>query len=200
MRRQRIARWRSQCGAFATRGRRVTSADSLQALGHGDTPRRCGLDCRRELELSRAPPRRVHRPSRSERVEGGTRWFPLLHVMRSPFGAEAASMNLRWPRWMRSELKSADFIVLICTPTFTRRFEGKEKPGEGLGASWEDLLPCNCITRVAVTTSASCQCWPPEALPRIYRWLSEVGHATSLPRITTSVAQARRARPRPHPQ
>jgi len=41
---------------------------------------------------------------------------------------------------MRSELKSADFIVLICTPTFTRRFEGKEKPGEGLGASWEGLV------------------------------------------------------------
>jgi hypothetical protein len=39
-----------------------------------------------------------------------------------------------WPRWMERQLKQANFVVLVCTETYRRRFEGQEEPGRGLGA------------------------------------------------------------------
>lgn len=45
-----------------------------------------------------------------------------------------------WPRWIQDEIERARFVVLVCTPTFRRRFEGKEKPESGQGVTWEGLL------------------------------------------------------------
>jgi hypothetical protein len=45
-----------------------------------------------------------------------------------------------WPRWMQNQIDSAAFILAVCTPTYCRRFEGHEKPGQGLGVSWEGML------------------------------------------------------------
>lgn len=45
-----------------------------------------------------------------------------------------------WPRWMQRQVEQADFIVLVCTATFRRRFEGREAPGTGRGIAWEGML------------------------------------------------------------
>ena len=33
-----------------------------------------------------------------------------------------------WPRWMEREVQSADFVLMICTPTYYRRVMGEEEP------------------------------------------------------------------------
>lgn len=45
-----------------------------------------------------------------------------------------------WPRWMRQQLSEADFVLVICTETYYRRFWGDEEPGKGKGADWEGAL------------------------------------------------------------
>jgi hypothetical protein len=45
-----------------------------------------------------------------------------------------------WPRWMRKQLIDADFVLVICTATYYRRFWGEEEPGKGKGADWEGAL------------------------------------------------------------
>lgn len=45
-----------------------------------------------------------------------------------------------WPRWMSREIGEADFVLLVCTDRYRRRFEGSEVPGCGLGARWEGFL------------------------------------------------------------
>ena len=45
-----------------------------------------------------------------------------------------------WPHWMQEQIESAAFVLAVCSPTYCRRFEGKEKPGQGLGATWEGQL------------------------------------------------------------
>jgi len=42
-----------------------------------------------------------------------------------------------WPRWCRNQVQESDFVLVVCTETYTRRYEGKEEPGKGLGGSWE---------------------------------------------------------------
>lgn len=45
-----------------------------------------------------------------------------------------------WPRWMKRQIDGAVFVLAVCTETYCRRFEGDEKPGQGLGVSLEGLL------------------------------------------------------------
>ena len=45
-----------------------------------------------------------------------------------------------WPRWMLDELDTADFVLLVCTETYYRRFRGHEEPDKGKGADWEGAL------------------------------------------------------------
>lgn len=45
-----------------------------------------------------------------------------------------------WARWMLDELDNADFVLLVCTETYYRRFRGHEQPGKGKGADWEGAL------------------------------------------------------------
>lgn len=45
-----------------------------------------------------------------------------------------------WPRWMQQQIAAARFVILVCTPTFRRRFEGTETPGVGKGATWEGFI------------------------------------------------------------
>jgi SEFIR domain len=47
-----------------------------------------------------------------------------------------------WPRWMLNQLDSAQFILVVCTKTYYRRFRGHEERGKGKGADWEG----SCIT------------------------------------------------------
>lgn len=45
-----------------------------------------------------------------------------------------------WPRWMADQLDEAEYVLLICTETYYRRFRGHEQPGKGKGADWEGAL------------------------------------------------------------
>ena len=45
-----------------------------------------------------------------------------------------------WPRWMLNQVDDADFVLIVCTETYERRFRGKEKLGKGRGAKWEGAV------------------------------------------------------------
>lgn len=62
-------------------------------------------------------------------------WGVDVHLDRFVTAPDAG-----WPRWMMAEVDAADFVVLVCTPTYRRRFEGQEAAGKGKGATFEGLL------------------------------------------------------------
>ncbi len=45
-----------------------------------------------------------------------------------------------WPRWMQRQVEEARYVLVVCTETYKKRFEGKEQPGRGRGADWEGVL------------------------------------------------------------
>lgn len=45
-----------------------------------------------------------------------------------------------WPRWMMNQLDDANFVLVVCTETYYRRFRGHEVPGKGKGVDWEGAL------------------------------------------------------------
>jgi hypothetical protein len=45
-----------------------------------------------------------------------------------------------WPRWMLDRLDWADFVLVVCTQTYYRRFRGYGEPGRGHGVDWEGQL------------------------------------------------------------
>ncbi len=45
-----------------------------------------------------------------------------------------------WPRWMDTNIKKADFVLMICTETYYKRVMGEEEPGKGRGVRWEGNL------------------------------------------------------------
>ena len=45
-----------------------------------------------------------------------------------------------WPRWMQNQLDRSEFVLVVCTETYYRRFRGLEEPGKGKGADWEGSL------------------------------------------------------------
>jgi hypothetical protein len=45
-----------------------------------------------------------------------------------------------WDLWMQERLEWAEFVLIVCTETYKRRFEGTENPGKGLGVSWEGTI------------------------------------------------------------
>lgn len=49
-----------------------------------------------------------------------------------------------WLRWMQDQIEKADFVLLVCTSTYRRRFDGKE-PWTGHGATYEALLAAQML-------------------------------------------------------
>jgi len=45
-----------------------------------------------------------------------------------------------WPRWCARRVEEADFVLVVCTETYERRFRGAEEPGRGLGGQWEGFI------------------------------------------------------------
>jgi hypothetical protein len=45
-----------------------------------------------------------------------------------------------FPRWMDRQIRDADFVLMICTPTYYRRVMGEEEPGKGHGVAFESTL------------------------------------------------------------
>lgn len=114
-----------------------------------------------------------------------------------------------WPRWMQQQITASTFVVLVCTPTFRRRFEGTETPGVGHGATWEGLI----ATQVLYDNGARNEKLVPvlfddattEAVPTVLRpftrftlWADYDGllrHLTAQPAIVPPPVGARRVMP-----
>jgi len=45
-----------------------------------------------------------------------------------------------WPIWMLSQIRHADFVLIVCSETYRRRFEGEEIKGKGKGAKFEGAV------------------------------------------------------------
>jgi|GEM_PF-2187034 len=45
-----------------------------------------------------------------------------------------------WPRWMLDQIDRADYVLLVCTKSYYRRFRGHEVIGAGLGVDWEGTI------------------------------------------------------------
>ena len=50
-----------------------------------------------------------------------------------------------WPQWMLNQIETATHVICICTPSYYRRFRGKEEPGRGKGATWEGFVITQAI-------------------------------------------------------
>jgi tetratricopeptide (TPR) repeat protein len=42
-----------------------------------------------------------------------------------------------WDLWGQRQIQAARFVLVVCTATYRRRFDGEEEPGKGLGAASE---------------------------------------------------------------
>ena len=45
-----------------------------------------------------------------------------------------------WPRWCANRVRAADFVLVVCTEIYERRFRGAEEPGRGRGGQWEGFV------------------------------------------------------------
>src|SRR5713101_1885368 len=45
-----------------------------------------------------------------------------------------------WPRWCENQIETAKFVLVACTQTYLRRFQGKEEPGKGKGVTFEGFI------------------------------------------------------------
>jgi hypothetical protein len=45
-----------------------------------------------------------------------------------------------WPRWTHAQIENAKYVLVVCTETYARRFNGIEPTGKGLGAKWEGAV------------------------------------------------------------
>ena len=45
-----------------------------------------------------------------------------------------------WPRWTQRQVVECEFVLLVCTPTYRRRYDREETPGVGRGVAWEALI------------------------------------------------------------
>jgi hypothetical protein len=103
-----------------------------------------------------------------------------------------ASPDQGWPRWIVNGLAVAWRIVVICTATYCRRFEGRERLGVGRGVTWEGHVlmqylyeenTCNARIRPVLLEGAEEQDVPivlraytvyrlPANYDDLYRWLT----------------------------
>ncbi|MBD2071805.1 TIR domain-containing protein [Leptolyngbya sp. FACHB-671] len=45
-----------------------------------------------------------------------------------------------WDLWMEKRIEWAEFVLIVCTETYKRRFRGDEEPGVGRGVTWEGTI------------------------------------------------------------
>ena len=62
-----------------------------------------------------------------------------------------------FPRWMDRQIRAANFVLMICTPTYDRRVMGEEEPDKGHGVAWESTLIYQYITMQAHRIHVSSQ-------------------------------------------
>lgn len=45
-----------------------------------------------------------------------------------------------WQNWMRNQVEQADFVIVVCTEQYKKRFQGKEELEKGKGVTWEGVI------------------------------------------------------------
>lgn len=45
-----------------------------------------------------------------------------------------------WPAWMRRQIKQSEFVLVVCTENYQKRYERVEELGTGAGAKWEGAI------------------------------------------------------------
>jgi hypothetical protein len=55
--------------------------------------------------------------------------------VKTPQGPEEG-----WPKWMKRQIKEADWVLMFFDNLYRRRFDGEEEPDMGLGATWEGAI------------------------------------------------------------
>jgi hypothetical protein len=73
---------------------------------------------------------RVHALADQLRTDGIESWID--QYVQDP--------NEGWIRWMSSQVKQANRVLLVFTETYLRRFEGDEEEGIGLGGTFEGVI------------------------------------------------------------
>ena len=75
----------------------------------------------------------------------------LANTLRNPWGIETdIDQYVRakppftppqgWDLWMEKRIEWAEFVLIVCTETYKRRFRGDEEPGIGRGVTWEGTI------------------------------------------------------------
>ncbi len=81
-----------------------------------------------------------------------------------------------WPRWWVKRFEEADFVLVVCTETYERRFRGAEEPGRGLGGQWEGFVIYQELAEAAVRSSKLIPIFfspaVPEHIPTVLRSVS----------------------------
>lgn len=60
---------------------------------------------------------------------------------------EDATPSEGWPAWMSKKVRQSDYVLVVCTEIYLKRFNGEEVPGrgKGLGGTFESFLVQNQI-------------------------------------------------------
>ena len=45
-----------------------------------------------------------------------------------------------WPRWMNKQIDLANYVLVVCTENYEKRFKGQDEPGKGHGVKWETSI------------------------------------------------------------
>jgi len=65
--------------------------------------------------------------------------------VKTPQGPEEG-----WPKWMKRQIKDADWVLIFFDEVYRRRFDGEEEPDRGLGATWEGAIITHQLYRESV--------------------------------------------------
>src|SRR5256885_15905744 len=58
------------------------------------------------------------------------------HGIDAKLDLPAAERRQDWPLWMLSQVRHADFVLIVASPEYRRRGEGDAAPGESRGVQW----------------------------------------------------------------
>jgi hypothetical protein len=61
-----------------------------------------------------------------------------------------------WFQWMINQIEEADFVLIVCTKNYEKRFKGKDEIGKGRGVKWEGAI----ITQELYYSEANNKCIP----------------------------------------
>jgi hypothetical protein len=90
-------------------------------------------------------PPRVFISYAHEDIAHGEQVRALWHLLRANgidaiLDLSAEEERQEWTLWMFNQVQEADFVLVVASPEYRRRAEGKAPPDEGRGVQWEAAL------------------------------------------------------------